>query len=202
MEPQVELAAQQLRRMRGMNAAYHQRFFSDIRFSTALILALFVGGWTVHRSFFLIVPFIALMGACQTAFDASYLIFSRQYATTLEAFLNQQLGHKILVAHLLEDAYLFPLDQRKVVTLAGGGGFTWFGFMTAFYTLTGFGAYLFGLWVGIEAINTTGQLVAYWAFLGGLTLTAAAVGTWWFVGGQGERRLRTILDNDFGTATS
>ena len=180
-----------------MNAAYHRRFFSDIRFSTVVILGLFVVGAAVDPAFFLVVPVIALIGACQTAFDASYLIFSRHYATALERYINERLDREVLVAHRLEDAYLFPLDRTKIVTLAGGSGFTWFGFMTALYTLVGAGTYLAGLWLGLPSLPGGLGTVAYWTALIGLTLAALVVGGWWFVGGEGERRLRAILDEVF-----
>lgn len=197
MTPEVSIAARQLARMRGMNAAYHRRFFADIRFSTVVILGLFVAGAAVDDAFFLVVPVIALMGACQTAFDASYLIFSRQYATALERFINQELGREVLIAHRLEDSYLFPLDTTKIVTLAGGSGFTWFGFMTALYTLVGAATFVAGLWLGLPALPEGIATTAYWTFVGGLTLAALVVGGWWFVGGEGERRLKTILDEVF-----
>jgi hypothetical protein len=198
MSPDVRIAAEQLRRMRGMNALYHRRFFSDVRYTTVVILGLFVAGVAIERALFLLVPVVALIGACQTAFDASYLIFSRQYATRLERFLNRELGRDVLVAHRLEDVYLFPLDRPKIVTLAGGSSFTWFGFMTAFYTLIGAASYLAGLWLGLSALPEGLGRIAYWTLLLGLTLAALVVGGWWFVGGEGERRLRTVLDEAFG----
>ena len=57
----------------------------------------------VDRWLFLAIPIVALIGAAQTAFDASYLIFSRQYATRLEHMLNRELGRDILIAHRLEE---------------------------------------------------------------------------------------------------
>ncbi len=202
MEPELELAARQLERMRGMNAAYHRRFFSDIRFSVVAVLLLLLAGAEWERWLFLAVPFLALLGAVQTAFDASYLIFSRQYAARLERYLDERLDTNLLVAHRLEDAYLFPLDARKVVTLAFGRGFTWFGFMTLFFTLVGILAYLVGLGLTLDVLTDHGSTSLAATYLGtlfGLTILALVVGGWWFVGGEGERRLRTILDETFGT---
>jgi hypothetical protein len=200
MEPQLELAARQLARMRGMNAAYHRRFFSDVRFSVVVILLTLLAGATWERWMFLAVPFLALAGAAQTAFDASYLLFSRQYASRLERYLDDRVGEDVLIAHRLEDAYLFPLDSRKVVTLAFGRGFTWFGFMTLFYTLLGVLAYLVGLGLSLDVLTdhgSTSLAATYLGVLFGLTILAIVVGGWWFVGGEGERRLRTVLDDAF-----
>ena len=42
---ELELANDQLRRMRGMNRYYHQRFFSDTRTVAIVVLGLFVVGF-------------------------------------------------------------------------------------------------------------------------------------------------------------
>jgi hypothetical protein len=201
MEADVELAARQLARMRGMNGAYHRRFFGDVRFVLVIVLLLFAGGLELDRHLYLAIPFVALFGAAQTAFDASYLVFSRHYATRLERYINGRIGRDVLVAHRMEETYLFPLHARKIVTLAGGPGFTWFGFMTGFITLLGIGAYVTGLVLSLDVLTDHGSVVLAGTYLGvllGLTILALAVGAWWFVGGEGERRLTTVLDDAFG----
>jgi hypothetical protein len=200
MEPRHQLAAAQLQRMRGMNAAYHNRFFGDTRFTLMAELALLAGGLAIDTRLYLAVPVVALMGAVQTAFDASYLIFSRQYATRLEQYLNREVGADILIAHRLEDAYLFPLDSKKIVTLPAGTPYTWFGFMTFFYTAMGIGAYLVGLIASWDVLTdwAPGWLaIAYLVALGAMTALSLVVGWRWFVGGEGERRLKAILDEAF-----
>lgn len=194
MDPRHQLAAQQLTRMRGMVALYHRQFFSDVRFSTAAELSLFALGFWVDARLFLAIPVVALIGANQTAFDASYLIFARHYASALERVLNREVAGGVLVAADLEDSYLFRLNDRKVVTLGFGEGFTWFGWMTAFYSVIGVVSYGYGLVLGLAAIDGSAEVV-YLGILLTLTAVALAVGGWWFVGGQGERRLSRILDN-------
>jgi hypothetical protein len=197
MEPRHRLAAEQLARMRGMNAAYHHRFFSDVRFTLVVELLLLAGGLAIDTRLYLAVPVVALMGAVQTAFDASYLIFSRQYATRLEQYLNREVGAVVLVAHRLEDAYLFPLDSKKIVTLPIGTPYTWFGFMTFFYTAMGIGAYLVGLVASWDVLTGWAPgwfAVAYLGALGAMTAASLLVGWRWFTGGEGERRLKAILD--------
>jgi hypothetical protein len=192
------LAAEQLRRMRSMNRFYHERFFADVRYSTTAILALFVVGWWQVPEAFALVPVVALAGATATAFDASYLILARQYAARLERILDP--SGSTLVAARLEDAYLFPLDRPKIVTLRFGRDFTWFGFMTLFYTILGIAAGAFGLALALPVVSDHGTawLAAYTGTLWGATLLALAIGLWWFRGGVGERRLREILDEVFG----
>lgn len=191
------LAAAQLRRMRGMTRFYHERFFADIRFTTVSVFSLFVVGWWQVEEAFLLVPVAALLGAIATAFDASYLIFARQYAARLEGFLDD--GSGPLVAARLEAVYLFPLDRRKVVTAAFGADFTWFGFVTLAYTLVGVAAGVFGFFLGYPILRAHGSVWAnaYLACLGTALLATLAAGVWWFVAGEGERRLRRVLDDRF-----
>lgn len=192
----VELAARQLSRMRGMTRYYHERFFADVRWAGGIAIALFVAGWSFADEAFLVVPFVMLWGATQTAFDASYLIFARQYATRLERYLNDQAGGTVLVAGELEQTYLFPLDEPKIVTAAVGPGFTWFGFMTLFTTALGLVAFGYGLVLGMPRLPDSWR-PAYFGVLFALTLVALAVGVWWFVTGAGERRLKAVLDQHF-----
>jgi hypothetical protein len=199
MEPTLRIAADQLARMRGMTRFYHERFFSDIRLQVVLTVALFVIGFWEVEGAFLLIPVVALYGAVQTAFDASYLIFARQYAARLEGYLNSHLDSPVLVAAELEREYLFPLDDTKIVTAAFGSGFTYFGFVTLFFTSLGVVTYLFGLALGLQFLDGAGDLwaPAYLISLATLTLAALGVGWWWFVTGEGERRLREILDTTF-----
>ncbi len=196
---QVEVASAQLRRMRGMTALYHRQFFTDIFRTTVVGLVLFgVGFWGIDPAF-LAIPFVALIGAAQTAFDASYLIFARQYAHSLERFINSEIGRDLLVAHKLEEAYLFPLDATKIVTIPLNWPPTWFGFMTFLYTAIGILTYVAGLVLGIGFLRdaTAGWVAGYLLSLGVLTALTLAVGLWWFPGGAGERRLRRVLDDAF-----
>jgi hypothetical protein len=182
--------------MRAMNRFYHERFFSDVRFTSIAVLALLcLGAWNIPLAY-LLVPPVALLGGAQTAFDASYLIFSRHYSTSLERELNRVLGARVLVAHEMEDAYLFPLHSRKLVVAPLDRSFSWFGFMTLLYTALGVGAFGFGLSLGWRTLWDAGAAwpLAYLLTLAVLTTTTLAAGIWWFVGGTGERRLAEVTD--------
>jgi hypothetical protein len=204
MDERTRVAAQQLSRMRGMTALYHKRFFFDVNFTTVLIVALLVVGWWEVDPAFLLVPVVALMGAVATAFDASYLIFARWYAAYLERYLDDRLGERILVGAELEDTYLFELGATKVVTIPLDGGFTWFSFMTIFYTVIGALAYVVGIALGWDVLldAPAGLFIVYLVGLVGLTFAALATGIWWFVGGEGERRLRKVLDERFAAGAA
>ena len=144
-----------------------------------LVVALFVVGWSGAEPAFLLVPVVALIGAVQTAFDSSYLTFARWYAAFLERYLNHLLGARIHVAAELENTYLFELGSPKIVTIPLTGGFTWFSFVTIFYTVIGALAYAFGLVLGWETLTSApiGVAVLYLAGLFGLTLSALLVPT-------------------------
>jgi hypothetical protein len=190
------IAAQQLGRMRGMTRYYHERFFSDIKTSTLGSIVLFLVGWWGVDEAFLLIPVVALIGATMTAFDASYLIFARHYAAKLESDLNEAMGAEVLVAAKLEDSYLFPLNETKLVT-ASFSPFSWFSFMTLFFTALGIITFGFGLALGLPVLTDHGSVWLAWylTLLAVMTWSALFVGWWWFVSGAGEKRLSEILDS-------
>jgi hypothetical protein len=202
MDDSVRLASAQLARMRSMTGMYHRRFFLDVNLTTVLVLGLFLVGWAGPSEAFLLIPVIALLGAAQTAFDASYLIFARWYATYLERYLNAAVGERIHVAAELESTYLFDLGTPKIVTIPVGGGFSWFSYMTILYTVIGAAAYAFGLILGWDVLVGASIWITalYLVVLIGLTTSALVVGIWWFVSGEGERRLERVLDDRFGAS--
>ena len=199
MDATLRVASDQLGRMRGMTRYYHERFFSDIRLQVVLTIALFVVGFWEVEGAFLLIPIVALYGAVQTAFDASYLIFARQYAARLEGYINARIEDPVLVAAGLEDRYLFPLDDMKIVTAAFGSSFSYFSFVTLFFTALGVLTYGFGLALGLPFLDAAGSgwTAAYLTSLLVVTVSALLVGWWWFVLGAGERRLKAVLDETF-----
>ncbi|MDJ0791642.1 MAG: hypothetical protein QNJ71_07075 [Acidimicrobiia bacterium] len=200
MEDSTKLASQQLARMRGMTALYHRRFFFDVNLTTVLVLALFVVGWAGVEEAFLLVPVVALIGAVQTAFDSSYLTFARWYAAFLERRLNEMIGERIHVGAELEATYLYELGTPKIVTIPTTGGFTWFSFVTVFYTVIGAAAYVLGLVAGWGPLLDAPPVVVviYLVVLLGLTFAALGFGIWWFAAGESERRLQRVLEDRFG----
>ena len=90
--------------------------------------------------------------------------------------------------------------RTRICSRSAPRSFTWFSFVTIFYTLIGVFAYVFGFVLGWEVLSgaSTGILVLYLVGVLGLTGAALITGIWWFVGGEGERRLRRVLDDRFG----
>ncbi len=182
-----------------MVGMYHRLFFNDVRTALLVVVGLLALGWWGVPEAFLIVPFVCLWGATQTAFDASYLIMARHYAEALEGFLNEHGADGVLVAAALESAYLFPLRVRKVVAVPVRGPWSWFSFMTIFVTANGVWAMVVGLWAGWATLLQLGTAatVTYLVVLGSLIIVSLATGFWWFVGGVGERRLSAVLEERF-----
>lgn len=175
-----------------MTAAYHRQFFSDVRFALGLSVGLFVAGFAGVDRAVLLVPFVMLWGACQTAFDASYLHFARHYAAALEGRINTLLGEDLLVAGRIENHYLYPLNATKLVTIAMPGAITWFGFMTGFITIGGMLATGAAFWMAQDVVSD-GVLIAVATAYAALAVPALVIGLWWFLGGAGERRIRGVL---------
>jgi hypothetical protein len=195
-DARFELARDQLGRMRGMTAMYHRRFYNDVWLTGTLYLVVLTAGHLGAQPVFAALPFIALFGAVITAFDASYLMLARHYAVRLERYLDDRTGGGILVGGALEDGYLFPLGVRKVVTIATGAGFTWFGWVTVVFTFLGVVGYVLGLVLAVQNLSPP-AVIWLVASLAPPTIGSVAVGLWWFVAGTGERRLEDILDRVF-----
>jgi hypothetical protein len=195
MNQAVTVADRQLRRMRGMVALYHRRFYADVWLTLVTWLGLLVVGDLGAERAFVVLPFVALFGAVITSFDASYLIFARHYAAALERYLNRELGETVLVAADLEGAYLFRLRDRKIVTI--GRPFTWFGYVTLFLTALGVAGFAYGTYLGVEHLEGQAAVAIYLAGLALFTIASLGVGLWWFTAGTGERRLTDILDVHF-----
>ncbi len=193
----LSVAREQLRRMRGMTALYHRRFFADIWLTVAVYLAVLAAGHLGAEPMFIPLAFVALFGAVVTAFDASYLMFARHYAARVERFINERIGIEVLVGAKLENAYLFPLSEPKIVTIRAGRGFSWFGFVTAFFTLLGVVGFALGVVLAIQELETGVATFWYVTTLAVPTAGALAAGIWWFVAGTGEARLADVLDSHF-----
>lgn len=198
MDDDIRLAAQQLARMRGMTNYYHRRFFGDIRFTLVLGLAIVVVAVAIDERLIALLAPVALLGAAQTSFDASYLTFARQYARALEGWLNRRVGTDVLVGAELEETYLYPLDRAKAVTLPFDRTPTWFGTITILQTVVGAIFYGIGMLWTWEAFGGNQTARLYVAVLGVITLAVFALGIRWFVAGAGERKLREVLDPVFG----
>ena len=137
----------------------------------------------------LIIPFVSLFGAVLLSFHAHYLIFTRNYSQFLEEKINKINGNDVLIGHKLENSYLFPIQDRKIVVAKLGTDFTWFSFVTLFITFFGISAYIFAL----RELIFIKYDVFYIFFLLLITLVTLFFGIWWFLLGNGEKKLEKVF---------
>ena len=186
---EITILNNQLSRMRSMNKYYHDQFLFDVRILFFFTIIFHYLALTNNMAYMLI-PFISLFGSVLLAFHAHYLIFSRNYSEFIEIKMNKILGNDVLIAHKLENKYLFPINDRKIVVAKLGSEFTWFGFVTLFITFIGISSYVYSI---VRLLNT-GINSNYYIFIALITLITLIIGIWWFLLGNGEKRLEKVFD--------
>ena len=186
---EITILNNQLSRMRSMNKYYHDQFLFDVRILFFFTIIFHYLALTNNMAYMLI-PFISLFGSVLLAFHAHYLIFSRNYSEFIEIKMNKILGNDVLIAHKLENKYLFPINDRKIVVAKLGSEFTWFGFVTLFITFIGISSYVYSI---VRLLNTDINS-NYYIFIALITLITLIIGIWWFLLGNGENRLEKVFD--------
>lgn len=188
----------QLHRMRAMNFKYHALYFRQINFWIAVIIGLLVASLLEPlRGSILLVPHLVLYAAMQGAFHFHYIIFARRFARALEQRLNQQNGD-VLIAHELEDAYLFLLDTPRFVGVSFGQPQTFFSAITLHYGIAGallMGLALYRAWQVLPSLANGFPPLAFYL---PLTLVWVIVNViylfWYFVFQRDEKKIARRLD--------
>ena len=186
---EITILNNQLSRMRSMNKYYHDQFLFDIRILFFFTIIFHYLALTNNTAYMLI-PFISLFGSVLLAFHAHYLIFSRNYSEFIEIKINNILGNDVLIAHKLENSYLFPIKDRKIVVAKLGSDFSWFGYVTLFITFIGISSYIYSI---VSLLNTEISQY-YYLFIALITLITLIIGIWWFLLGNGEKRLEKVFN--------
>jgi len=186
---EITILNNQLSRMRSMNKYYHDQFLFDVRILFFFTIIFHYLALTNNTAYMLI-PFVSLFGSVLLSFHAHYLIFSRNYSEFIEIKLNNILGNDVLIAHKLENSYLFPIKDRKIVVAKLGSDFSWFGYVTLFITFIGISSYVYSI---VRLLNTDINS-NYYIFIGLITLITLIIGIWWFLLGNGENRLEKVFD--------
>ena len=172
-----------------MNKYYHDQFLFDVRILFFFTIIFHYLALTNNTAYMLI-PFISLFGSVLLAFHAHYLIFSRNYSEFIEIKINNILGSDVLIAHKLENSYLFPIKDRKIVVAKLGYDFSWFGYVTLFITFIGISSYIYSI---VSLLNTEISQY-YYLFIALFTLITLIIGIWWFLLGNGEKRLEKVFN--------
>lgn len=193
----------QLRRMRAMNFKYHSLFFRQINFWIAVNVVLLVASLLEPlRAAVLLVPYLVLYAAMQGAFHFHYIIFARRYARALEQKLNQLNGNDALIAHKLEDAYLFSLDAPRFVGISFGNPSSFFSAITFHYGVAGALLWVFALYRAWQLIPFLAPNFAPLNFYLPVTIVWTLANmfylAWHFIGQRDERRVQIVLDKFVG----
>jgi hypothetical protein len=188
----------QLRRMRAMNFKYHALFFRQINFWIAVNVVLLVASLLEPlRAAVLLIPYLVLYAAMQGAFHFHYIILARRYARVLEQKLNQLNGNNVLIAHALEDAYLFPLDAPRFVGFSFGRPFSFFSIITLHYGIAGTLLWMFALYRAWQLIPSLASNFSPLYFYLPVTIVWTLVNmlylVWYFVGQRDERQVERLL---------
>ena len=186
---EITILNNQLSRMRSMNKYYHDQFLFDVRILFFFTIIFHYLALTNNTAYMLI-PFVSLFGSVLLSFHAHYLIFSRNYSEFIEIKINNILGNDVLIAHKLENSYLFPIKDRKIVVAKLGSDFSWFGYVTLFITFIGISSYVYSI---VSLLNTEISLY-YYLFIALITLITLIIGIWWFLLGNGEKRLEKVFN--------
>ena len=186
---EINILNNQLSRMRSMNKYYHDQFLFDVRILFFFTIIFHYLAFSNNTAYMLI-PFLSLFGSVLLAFHAHYLIFSRNYSEFIEIKINNILGNDVLIAHKLENLYLFPIKDRKIVVAKLGSDFSWFAYVTLFITFIGISSYVYSI---VSLLNTEISWY-YYLFIALITLITLIIGIWWFLLGNGENRLEKVFD--------
>ena len=183
----------QLRRMRAMNYRYHALFFRYINFYIALCAVLLAASLLEPlRAAALLVPHLVLYAAMQGAFHFHYILFARRFARALERKLQRD-----LIAHELEDRYLFPLDAPRFVGFSFGAPLSFFSVITLHYGVAGallWALALYRAWQLIPELSAGfTPLALYLPATIGWTVLNTAFLAWYFIAQRDERAVERRL---------
>jgi len=109
-DTQFRVLQGQLERMRGMHYGYYIQFFQAAHLFTVLtLLNIAVSLYHPLRAAIFVLPFFIVYAGFFCAYLLTYNLFARIYATALEKKINMILGGDFLVAHRMEDVYIYQI---------------------------------------------------------------------------------------------
>ena len=186
---EIDILHSQLKRIRSMNNFYHKQFLTDTRlmFITlyfSLSVAIFI------EEIYLWIPIGSIFFLILLSYHANYLILSRTLSEHYEKEINTLFRKDLLIVNKVENNYLFPNVENKIVVAGLGKNFTWTSFTTLFITiiciLPSYVAYIEHL----QPIN----LSSYWIIIGCIYIPALLFGIWWFITGAGESKIYKAME--------
>ena len=203
-ESHLRVLQAQLERMRGMHYGYYVQFFQATHLFTVLtLLNIAVGLYSPLRAAILVLPFFIVYAGFFCAYLLTYNLFARIYATALEKKINQVLGSELLVAHKMEEAYIYRTPAPKFVAIDLGRPYTFIGASTVSFTVGGVTLYLFAAYRAYQLLPDLASRFppfhCYWPLLAVWTLGHLAYLLWFYVGGKPEQTIAAIVNDTYGT---
>jgi hypothetical protein len=184
----------QLERMRGMQYAYFAKFFTWLGATGLVFLVLFLSGDGLSR---MTLPFLVITAGVQASFYLHLVDFARVHARAIEKKINELLGEPVLVAHLLEDAYFYPLEHPRFSGFAVTAPSRFFSAFTVHWC--GVWAMLFvaGLMAARGSVSER-MLMIYGALLAAWSIANVSYLAWFFLGLRDQRRITALLQDQLG----
>jgi hypothetical protein len=197
---ELDLLADQLRRMRGMLFGYSDLFFRRIRdWGVLTIVLLVLGSSTTAPAAVMIVPFLVPFAFLETAYLFFYTVFARRHAEYLERAINERFGHDVLIAHRLESAYFYPPDAPKVAALSFGDPLGMMSVSTIGYTIAAGLLWAAGMAGTVSLAAASGGLVGAVPVIAVVwTIAVAAYLVWESLTRRAEDRLVAELERGYG----
>ncbi len=203
-ETQLRVLQAQLDRMRSMHYGYYVQFFQANHLYTVLaLLNITLALYYPLRAVVLVLPFFIVYAGFFCAYLLTYNLFARIYATALEKKINSLLGAELLVAHKMEDVYIYRTPGLKFVALDLSQPWTAISASTLSVTVGGILTYLLASYRANQILPSLAShyppLHLYWPLLAVWTMGHLAWLLWFFVGGKPEKEIAGIVNEAYGT---
>ena len=194
-EAKIRAWTEQLGRMRGMQYAYHRKFFHGLYFFLLLVIGCLVWDSPVSLA---LAPLLVITAGTQSCFYLHFVDFARLHARHLEKQLNQAMGKGTLVGSAVEDLYFYPLDAAKLGGLLPSLPLRFFSVFTLHWVVLWLGLAGFAVWRLLPQMGPCGRhyliLLAVW---GGMNFSYLA---WFFLFRRDLRTMETFLQRLPGRA--
>ncbi len=186
---EIDILHSQLKRIRSMNNFYHKQFLTDTRLMF-VTLYFSLGMAFFFENIFYLIPIGSIFFLVLLSYHANYLIFSRTLSEHYEKEINTLTGKDLLMVNKVENIYLFPNADKKIVVAGIGKNFTWTSFTTLFITII----CIFPSYIAYVEYLDPIYLSAYWIIIGSIYIPTLLFGIWWFLTGAGESKIYKALE--------
>ncbi len=193
----------QLERMRGMHYGYYSQFFHAIHIFTVLFIAIIALSLLPQlAALILVLPFLVIYAGAFCSYLITYNLFARVYATALEKRINAVLGEEILVAHKMEDVFIYRTASPKFVGVDLTTPSTAISFITVNYIITGLVLLAIGAYRAAQLLPSLtpkfALLSIYWPLLIVFGAGNLAYLLWYFLSASHEKRIKKIVNEAYG----